>query len=212
MYVTARKFQICRDMDYEHLLVSVGKMKNVLEAFYSEMFPVESYTIDNLKTFCLSLVENQREDQNGLNFGSWAVAPEPENVSEEDAMDFIYFPSVIGVALLSFYYMTYRDTLSDDEACQLIKALEKGIEFAIEKDLNGYAFNSEFQKLESIIIFCKGKVFRLLEEKKELSPKLAVIWNEFYEQIKKARKSGNSYFIQEILMDNEADFILQNNS
>ncbi|MBB6482079.1 hypothetical protein [Spirochaeta isovalerica] len=161
--VLMKKFFKSKDDDYENMSVVTGSMRLVLKGLSKGMIPHENYTEDQILDFCRSLIENQAPD------GSWPVYKDKyaESISEEDKIDFLYFPTQIACAVLSYVKQNFS---SSSKLGNLDEALSAGLRFSVSRNLEGYGFNSPFQKIESLHIFIEGSVIELLNSDPRICP------------------------------------------
>lgn len=164
------KFRICRDMDFEHQGAIVGLMKDVVTFLKEDKIPYEKYTMDDIKKYIKTLIDLQRTEEIVKN--SWSVSPEPENTPEDEEVDFHFFPTYLAVATLSLFKQKYPEELADLKGFD--KALKTGMEYAVSQKFSGYGFNSDFQRLEAVILLSMGKVAELLLTEPDLCPQLLI--------------------------------------
>jgi len=162
------KFRVCEDMDFENQGAIVGLMKDVVTYLKEDKIPNEKYTIDNLIIYMNSLVELQREEDIVKN--SWSVSPEPQNTPVDEEVDFHFFPTYLGVAALSLFKQKFPDEYSKISGAD--KALKNGMKYAVSKKFAGFGFNSDFQRLEAVILLSKGMVAELLIKEPQFCPEL----------------------------------------
>ncbi|MBN2657009.1 MAG: hypothetical protein JXR86_08105 [Spirochaetales bacterium] len=180
--VLMKKFFKSKDDDYENMSVITGSMRLVLKGLHKGMIPHDNYTEEQIIDFCRSLIENQAPD------GSWPVYKDEYagSISEEDKIDFLYFPTQIACAVLASVKQKFP---SASKLGNLDEALVAGLKFSVSRNLEGFGFNSPFQKLESLHIFIEGSVVELLNSDPRICPpcynRLIEIKEELLETIKK---------------------------
>lgn len=158
--VLIKKYYKSKDDDYENMSKIPGAMRLVLKALANDLIPHEQYTEQQLVDFCKSLISKQEID------GSWKVFKEDVSVSEEDAIDFVFFPTQIACSILSHTKQKH----STENLSGIEEAISRGLKFCMTNNLEGFGFNKIFQKLETLIIFIEGSVIDLLNKDSSLCP------------------------------------------
>lgn len=181
--VLMKKFKKAVDDDYEHLSVVTGSMRLVLKGLYKGMLPHESYTVDEILGFCRSLIHSQSPD------GSWPVYKEGYSVSEEDSIDFLYFPSQIACAILSH---VKQKIVGGDQIEGIDKSIADGLKFIMRNNLEGYGYNSRFQLIESLIILTEGSLIELLNRDPRICPSCYNRIIELKEEFQTLLETGNT--------------------
>lgn len=180
--VLLKEFKKSVDDDYEHMSAVTGSLRLVLKALKNGLIPHKSYTEKDLIAMSRSLISNQEAD------GRWSVHRPEDTVSEEDAVDFIFFPTQIACSILSHVKLNFKDL----KLSGIDEALSRGLKFSVSNKLNGFGFNSHFQKLESLIIFIEGSVAELLNSDPRICPSLYDRMIELREEIQGMVDSGNT--------------------
>lgn len=158
--VLMKEFKRAEIDDYEELSVVTGSMRLVLKGLHRGMIPHESYSIEEIASFCSSLIRNQKPD------GSWQVFSDDYSLPEEEENDFLYFPTQIACAVLSHV----KQKLPTPGIEGIDEAISAGLKFSVKKNLEGYGFNTRFQLLESLVIFIEGSVAELLNSDPRICP------------------------------------------
>ncbi|MBI9099636.1 MAG: hypothetical protein JEY91_14245 [Spirochaetaceae bacterium] len=180
--VLLKEFKKSADDDYENMSVITGSLRLVLKALSKGLIPHKDYTSEELTAFCKSLISNQEKD------GSWPVHRPEDEVSEEDEVDFIFFPTQIACSILSYVNQNYYSP----ELHGLNEAISRGLKFSISKKLKGYGYNNMFQLLESLIIFIEGSVPELLNKDPRICPSCYNQLIELKEEIQALLDSGDT--------------------
>ncbi len=180
--VLMKKYFKSKDDDYENMSKIPGSMRLVLKALANDLIPHEQYTEQQLITFCKSLISNQEID------GSWKVFKEAYTISEEDIIDFVYFPTQIACSILSHT----RQKHSTSELSGIDEAISRGLKFCMSNNLEGYGYNKIFQKLETIIIFIEGSVIDLLNQDPRICPSCYHRLIELKEELQNILDSGDT--------------------
>jgi hypothetical protein len=183
--VLMKKFYRSKDNDYENMSVVTGSMRLVLKGLHKTMIPHQSYTEGQVLDFCRSLIEKQKED------GSWPVYKEEyaSSILEEDQIDFLYFPTQIACAVLSYVKQNFAGS---SRVSGLDQAISRGLKFSVSRNLEGYGYNSPFQKLESLIIFMEGSVIQLLNSDPRICPSCYERLIEVKEEIQDILDKGDT--------------------
>jgi len=154
MILTLKKFFVNKDNDYSDMSERVGARRIFLDNVLAGKVPNDDYGVEKLIVYCQSLIDGQRKAVPGLNDGSWSISPDPSEVSEEDLMDYHYFPTFIAIAMLTACARKFPEEIGS--LTGLDEAIVQGYKFAIGCNLEGYGFNSLFQQLESVLIMGSG--------------------------------------------------------
>lgn len=181
--VLLKKFYKSKDDDYENMSVVTGSLRLVLKGLHKGMIPHDSYTEDELKSFCESLISSQNQD------GSWPVYKPEYSITEEDQIDFLYFPTQISCAVLSYGKQNFA---SVSQLKGIDEAIAGGLKFSMEKNLEGYGYNSPFQLLETLIIFIEGSVVELLNKDPRVCPSCYNRLIELKEEFQKLLDEGKT--------------------
>lgn len=181
--VLLKKFNKSKDDDYENMSVVTGSLRLVLKGLYKGMIPHESYRSEEITSFCESLINSQESN------GSWPVYKAEYTISEEDQVDFLYFPTQIACAILSYGKQNFASVA---QLKGLDQAIAEGLKFSMERNLEGYGYNSPFQLLESLIIFTEGSVIELLNKDPRICPSCYNRLIELKEEIQKNLEEGNT--------------------
>ena len=177
-----KEFKKSKDDDYEHMSSITGAMRIVLKALKNGLIPHEQYSNKDLITFCKSLINSQEPD------GSWPVHRPEDTIPEEDIVDFVFFPTQIACSILTHV----KQNLKISELKGIEDAIARGLKFSISKNLDGYGYNSAFQRLESLIIFIEGSVPEYLNQDPRICPSLYDRLIELREEIQALVDSGNT--------------------
>jgi len=180
--VLIKEFRKSADDDYENMSVVTGNLRLVLKALANGLIPHKDYTAEELISLSKSLINYQEED------GSWPVHKPEDKISEEDEVDFVFFPTQIACAILSHV----KQNCNISELPGLDEAISHGLKFSVSKNLEGYGFNNMFQKLESLIIFIEGSVPEILNHDPRICPSCYNRLIELKEEIQGLLDSGNT--------------------
>jgi len=198
------KFRVCKDMNFEDQGAIVGLMKDVITYMQKDQIPNENYTLTDLTAYIKSLIELQRTQE--IIKGSWSVSPEPENTPVDEEVDFHFFPTYLGVAAMSLFYQKYPEISKDLPGFK--ESLTNGMAYAVSKEFKGFGFNSEFQRLEAVILLSKGRVPELLLKNPELCPKMLELFKQVLTEVVTAIKNKNIENEYGINLGNEYKAIL----
>lgn len=197
--VLLKEFKKSVDDDYENMSVITGSLRLILKALKNSLIPHESYTELELISMCKSLINNQEAD------GSWHVHRPEDSISEEDVVDFVFFPTQIACSILS--HVKLNCNCSD--LAGLDEVLTQGLKFAVSNKLEGYGYNSTFQKLESLIIFIEGSVPQLLNNDPRICPSLYNRMIELKEEIQNQVDKGDTMMEYGGDYKEQYEFVLQ---
>jgi hypothetical protein len=190
MILTLKKFFVNKDNDYEKMASRVGAHRIFLENILAGNVPNEEYPLDQLVLYCRSLIDGQRAGVPGLPDGSWSVSPDPSGVSEEDCMDYHFFPTLIAISLLTLCAGKYPEEIGTLPGLE--KALERGYAFILTGNLEGFGFNSLFQQVESILILGSGGCPAWLASHPDASPALVERLREIGQSYKNRLEKGDT--------------------
>lgn len=180
--VLMKKYYKSKDDDYENMSKIPGSMRLVLKALANGLIPHSQYTEEQLIAFCKSLISKQEID------GSWKVFKDDFTVSEEDLIDFVYFPTQIACSILSHTKQKH----STADLSGIDEALSRGLKSCMTNNLEGFGYNKIFQKLETIIIFIEGSVVDLLNQDPRICPSCYHRLLEMKEEIQNILDTGET--------------------
>lgn len=165
------KFKKIKDFNIKEMQFFVAKMEDVLLQLESFEIPNDSgFTKRSLSKYCESLVENQRIGLTRTKDNSWAVVDDDLEMPSDARVDFIFIPTYIAVATLSFVYLNYPDIANKIDGYD--NSLKKGMMFCTHRGLRGHGFEYIDGIIEALVILSIGQVPSLLERKPELCPEL----------------------------------------
>ena len=180
--VLIKKFRRSKDDDYENQSAITGSLRLVLKALHQGLIPHEKYTEEQLIKFCKSIIASQEEN------GSWPVHKPGDSVAEEDEVDFIFFPTQICCSILSYVKQNFNCL----ELSGIDEAISRGLKFSVIKNLEGFGYNSMFQRIESVIIFIEGSVPLLLNKDPRICPDCYDKLIELKEEFQNLVDTGNT--------------------
>jgi hypothetical protein len=180
--VLMKEYKKSKDDDYENMSVVTGSMRLVLKALKNGLIPHEQYTEQELISFSKSLINCQESN------GSWQVYKPEFSISEEDMVDFVFFPTQIACSILSHVKQNH----SVSELTGIDEAVSRGLKFSVSNKLEGFGYNMQFQKLESLIIFTEGSVIELLNQDPRICPSCYDRLIELKEEIQNLVEKGDT--------------------
>lgn len=180
--VLLKEFDKSKVDDYEEMSVITGSIRLILKALKGGLIPHKDYTEEQLIAFCKSLINKQDAE------GSWSVHLPEHVIAEEDIVDFEFFPTQIASSILSHV----KQNFSIMDLPGINDAISRGLKFSVSGNLEGFGYNSMFQKLESLIIFIEGSVIELLNQDPRICPDLYNRIIELKEEIQKLIDSGET--------------------
>jgi len=190
MVLTLKKYFVNKTNEYEDMTSRVGALRIFLENILSGQVPNDEYGVEKLTRFCQSLIDGQRIGVAGLRDGSWSVSPDPSEISEEDLVDYHYFPTYIALSLLITCSEKYPEEIGSLPG--LNEVLIRGFEFSLTGNLEGFGFNSLFQQVESVLILGSGGCIRWLADHPEVCPSLAARLKEIGGEYKSRLEKGDT--------------------
>jgi len=134
-----------KENDYEEMAGAVEAMRNVVRQYRLGNLPSGEFSLNDLEEYCRHLIDIQEED------GSWTVSSRPDELAEDEKVEFLVYPTYIGLGTLVMAdeYLPGRDFPGREEA------LARG--FAALK-LEGYGEDSLFQVIEMILMLIEAGV------------------------------------------------------
>ncbi len=190
--VPARTFYRLKEVDVFRMLYMAEQMKKTLYSLADGTIPGEEYTLEDLKTYCISLVEGQYRfhTSTGLRPGGWPLTEEVR-MPGDARVDFIFFPTYIAVATLSRVLLDYPDIALQIKGYGW--ALVSGQLFSTHRGLNGHGYDATSEMLKALEIFCKGGVPRILNEYPDFAHrKLRELVDKIEKRLVKALATGNT--------------------
>ncbi len=162
-----KKFHITTETRAEFFVDSLYKIRNEMEEVFNQLvdnnIPNETYTAEDLKNYCKSLVNGQRE-VNGLNGYSWCLTPNIKKMQSDSRFDFINLPSIIATATLMKVRLEYP--VISKAIPGFDDALHKGLLFSSLR-MHGHGYEWLSGLVKSFGIFSKSGIFSFLDENPE---------------------------------------------
>ncbi|EHG1304053.1 hypothetical protein [Vibrio parahaemolyticus] len=176
------KFKQIKDFNIKEMQLFVGKMEDVLLQLESFEIPDElGFTKTNLSKYCKSLVENQRVGLTRTKDDSWAVVEDDLEMPSDARVDFIFTPTYIAVATLSFVYLNYPEIANKINGYN--DSLKKGMKFCTYRGLGGHGIERIEGMIEALVILSIGQVPRLLELKPDFCPELKQTFSDVEKEL-----------------------------
>ncbi|MEZ8202175.1 hypothetical protein [Vibrio splendidus] len=209
------KFKKIKDFNIREMQFFVAKMEDVLLQLESYEIPNESsFTERNLCKYCESLVENQRVDLSRTKDDSWAVVDDDLEMPSDARVDFIFTPTYIAVATLSFVYLNYPDIANKIDGYD--NSLKKGMNFCTYRGLHGHGIEYIDGMIEALVILSIGQVPSLLDRKPEFFPELkqtfSRVENELDSILNLDKEYWNSSFSKRIQSAIETYYVMRDKS
>ncbi|MBN2627864.1 MAG: hypothetical protein JXA95_14450 [Spirochaetales bacterium] len=143
-----------KENDYEKMGGAVEAMRNVVRQFRLGNLPSPEFSLDDLEDYCRHLMDIQEDN------GTWTVAARPEQLAEDELVEFVAYPTFIALGAL----VMIEEFLPDRECPGKEEVLSKGFS-AIR--LEGYGEDSLFQIIEMILIFIEAGVPPWLKSRRD---------------------------------------------
>ena len=144
-----------KENDYEKMGGAVESMRNVVRQFRLGNLPSEDFTLEDFQGYVSHLIHIQEED------GSWTVASYPEQLGDDERVEFISYPTFLGVGTLVMAeeFLPAADFPGFDDV------LKKG--FSAMK-LEGYGEDSLFQIIEMVLILIEAGIPLWIKDKRSI--------------------------------------------
>ena len=169
-----KTFRTDEKLDVSKMENTVNEMRELLEKLSSGEIPNENdYTPSDLKNFCISLIDGQRNDISGLKSGSWCLAPSIEGMPGDARVYLVFFPTYIAIAILTRVLLDYPEI--PKQIPNYEEVLRRGFKFATYRRLRGHGIGAGLEMIEAIEILSLGKVIRYLSSNPEFCPELLQI-------------------------------------
>ena len=169
-----KTFRTDEKLDVKKMENTVNEMRELLEKLSSGEIPNENdYTQSDLKNFCISLINGQRNDISGLKSGSWCLAPSIEGMPGDARVYYVFFPTYIAIAILTRVLLDYPEI--PKQIPNYEEVLRRGFKFATYRRLRGHGIGAGLEMIEAIEILSLGKVIRYLSSNPDFCPELLQI-------------------------------------
>lgn len=169
-----KTFKTVEKLNVKKMENTVNEMRELLEKLSSGEIPNENnYTPSDLKNFCISLINGQRNDISGLKSGSWCLAPSIEGMPGDARVYLVFFPTYIAISILTRVLLDYPGI--PKQIPNYEEVLRRGFKFATYRRLQGHGIGAGLEMIEAIEILSLGKVIRYLSSNPEFCPELLQI-------------------------------------
>ena len=183
-----KKFMITEKVEVRKMENIVNAMRDLLEKLVSGEIPnVDTYTRSDLKDFCTSLINGQRNDI-GLKSGSWCVAPSAKDFPSDARVDFVFFPTYIAISILTRVLVDYPEI--PEQIPNYAEVLRKGFKFATYRRLRGHGIGAELEMIDAIEILSSGNVTKYIASNPDFCPELLHILKDIKEDFATALQKG----------------------
>ena len=170
-----KKFALINEWDHKVFAEFINEMQSVLDALAGGGIPSADYTIDELKEFCISLLDNQqgilRPKETGyysIVAGSWAVTTDVQNMDSDCRFDYVLIPTTIVISILTFVMIKYPDLLSDIPDFK--EKLKAGYVFSHGRRFQGVGMDFNAGLWQSLKILHKGMVLEYIKDNPDFCP------------------------------------------
>lgn len=174
-----------------NMQVITERMGLVLRGLHGGEIPNEEMSKEELKDFCKSLVEGQREDISKFE-GSWSVTPidHHEGMPSDARVDFVYMPTYLSIAILTKVMIDFLEVEKDISG--YTESLRKGYEFATSRGLKGHGYEAWATLTKTLELFEKGNVLQFLSGNPEFSPEMYKLMEEIKTEVESRLENGNT--------------------
>ncbi|MHC1599728.1 MAG: hypothetical protein ACXQS5_02775 [Candidatus Methanospirareceae archaeon] len=184
-----KEFKIIDELDVRGMENTVNEMRELLEKLsYGEMSNENDYTLSDLKNFCVSLIDGQRNDINGLKLGSWCLAPSVSGMPSDARVYLVFVPTYIAIAILTRVLLDYPEI--PKQISNYEEVLRRGFKFATYRRLRGHGIGAGSEMIEAIEILSYGKVVEYLLSNPDFCPELLQILRDIRKELANALESG----------------------
>ncbi|MFC1876246.1 hypothetical protein ACFL2E_03095 [Thermodesulfobacteriota bacterium] len=184
-----KEFSVSNTVDTFKISRLVSGFLETLEFIHMNKIPNSDFLISDLQNLCRSLIVGQRNDLEGIEQGSWCVAPKGE-MPGDARVDFIFQPSYVAVSILTRFLLDYPELAK--EIPNYKDALHKGLHFLTLRKLQGHGYDSTNQMIEAIRILSLGKVPEYLVSNPMACPDLLQIVLQIKKDISERMHKGNT--------------------
>lgn len=166
-----KEFQYSDIVDISRMTDIIESMQELLEALDEGMVPSSpDYSEDDLKGYLTSLVKGQRDFLGSTGPGSWAVAPNDDDMVSDARVDFIFRPTYIATATLTRSLREYPLIALGISGYRT--ALQTGMKFCSYRGLMGHGYEAEAGAIDALRVLSLGKVPWLLHRHPDFCPEL----------------------------------------
>ena len=166
-----KEFKIIDELNVQRMENTVSEMRELLEKLSSGEIPNENdYTPSDLKKFCISLIDGQRNNISGLKSGSWCLIPSNECMPSDARVYYVFYPTYIAVAILTRVLLDYPEI--PKQIPNYEEVLRMGFKFATYRRLRGHGIGAESEMIEAMEILSFGKVIEYLSSNPDFCPEL----------------------------------------
>ena len=177
-----KTFRTDEKLDVSKMENTVNEMRELLEKLSSGEIPNENdYTPSDLKNFCISLIDGQRNDISGLKSGSWCLAPSIEGMPGDSRAYLVFFPTYIAIAILTRVLLDYPEI--PKQIPNYEEVLRRGFKFATYRRLRGYGIAARFKMIKAMEILSSGKVVEYLLSNPDFCPELLQILRDIRKEL-----------------------------
>jgi len=186
--------------EFRGKLCNIGEMqkavKDMLELLVkmsSGEIPNSDYTLDDLTSFCKSLVRSQEtieiENEKGVKttVGFWCVS-ETLSMPSDAEVDFLFFPTYIAISILTRFMQQYPDIAKEIPMYE--EVLKRGYRGVTLRGLRGHGFEAIADMVRAIEIFDMGGVPGYLSSNPSFSPELLDLLRDIKKFSEEKMKKG----------------------
>ena len=177
-----KTFRTAEKLDVSKMENTVNELAELLEKLSSGEIPNENdYTLSDLKNFCMSLIDCQRNDISGLKSGSWCLAPSIEGMPGDARVYYVFFPTYIAIAILTRALLDYPEI--PEQIPNYEEVLRRGFKFATYRRLRGHGIGAGLEMIDAMEILSSGKVVGYLLSNPDFCPELFQILRDIRKEL-----------------------------
>src|SRR6056297_637950 len=109
-----KTFDICRKpVDVSQMERINQELEQLLDALYEKQIPSTTFTLDDLTSFCSSLIAQQRDGTLTDLEGAWCLQANPyqPRMPQDAQIDFIHKTTYLAVSILTYVEQSYHEVL-----------------------------------------------------------------------------------------------------
>ncbi len=177
-----KTFGTAEKLDDSKMENTVNELAELLEKLSSGEIPNENdYTPSDLKKFCISLIDGQRNDISGLKSGSWCLIPSGECMPSDARVYYVFFPTYIAIAILTRVLLDYPEI--PKQIPNYEEVLRRGFKFATYRRLRGHGIGARSEMIEAMEILSSGRVVEYLLSNPDFCPELLQILRDIRNEL-----------------------------
>ncbi len=183
-----KKFVLINEWDHKVFAEYILELQGVLEALASGGIPSSDYTLEDLKEFCISLLDNQqgilRPKERGyysIVAGSWAITTDVQSMDSDCRFDYVLIPTTIVISILTFVMIKYPALLAGIPDFK--EKLKVGYVFSHGRKFKGVGYDARDGLWQTLKILHKGLVFEYINDNPDFCPSFSEALRETCEEM-----------------------------